>query len=919
MPIQDCQLDGRKGKRWGKSGKCYTGPGARRKALRQARAIKASQVSNREQVDGQIRARCDSSSVSRGCSGTSDLSTGLPDILKVNRTQIVPSNPLKADPTRTATLRRKFETAIWIRFARLRRKIVDLVAVEDAFGLRNRVQSPFEVNTLESPSPLKRARGVQNYGGKQEPYESPYAGENPASLTFNIKEQNDGQCGCSDQGEMGRRDESNTTKGISKGMDNGGGDSDNRVSNGVGDSQVPVLNQRWAFRSDAEKLRLFQEWLQAESQLEILAGAQAATDEAYWQAFVEEGYRKGAGRAFNDTRKAALASGVAEEALFEGTRLEFLRSSFARPVAIGKVKLLAGRVFTDLKGVTEVMNTKMTRILAEGLAQGQNPAEMARTMIKDGMGFTKTRGIQSRAMTIARTEIIRAHAEGQLDAMEDLGVTEVGVMVEWSTAGDDRVCPLCAPMDGVVLKIPEARGLLPRHPNCIVGESVVECDDAISILKAKYTGEIIKLVTAKGRRLSVTPNHILLTEYGFLPARFAYEGLKILEAPVFNADSVVAPDDHTNKSSIADIFATFSKYPAVFSKGVPLAPEYLHGDGSFCDSEVDIVCPDSELWDEESFQGGMRSIIENRFQAFQFLGAKAILSTSSSVTQFLKGVANASDSSMGRFRELLALILGRLLHAKVHRVTSTAGMDSSIYESFVNRAATDLKSFGESLDAHPTLKQFYDLSLRDIKYIALGFSSNVLSSFDIDARFLQTTTDTVVSDLESLGQLRGCLPVMLSLDKVVSIDVVHISDLPVYDVETSSTLYRVNGLVTSNCRCAHIPSNVGESTKGQIRGKVKIQEARDESVRAELPGGRDIKGEGLRFQDPETGRYTMKTSKRTLAQQKNRSPWAGADRTVAKVRPKARVSPREVKPVAPPKPKPKVSKVRPKARVKPQK
>jgi len=39
-------------------------------------------------------------------------------------------------------------------------------------------------------------------------------------------------------------------------------------------------------------------------------------------------------------------------------------------------------------------------------------------------------------------------------------------MAEWATADDDRVCKLCAPLDGVVLKVGEARGLLPRHPNC---------------------------------------------------------------------------------------------------------------------------------------------------------------------------------------------------------------------------------------------------------------------------------------------------------------------------------------------------------------------------------------------------------------------------------------------------------------------
>ena len=40
------------------------------------------------------------------------------------------------------------------------------------------------------------------------------------------------------------------------------------------------------------------------------------------------------------------------------------------------------------------------------------------------------------------------------------------VAVEWSTTGDERVCPKCKPLGGMVLKIKEAKGMLPRHPNC---------------------------------------------------------------------------------------------------------------------------------------------------------------------------------------------------------------------------------------------------------------------------------------------------------------------------------------------------------------------------------------------------------------------------------------------------------------------
>ena len=375
MPLQQCQTEGRTGWRWGQRGKCYTGPDAKRKAIRQGVAIEPGKF---------VR----------------------------NRTQIVPSNPLKADPTRTTTLRRIFSTDVSRRFYLLKGKILRLIVDEDALGLRRYV-SP--LTTHKERDDEKRLRGLV--------------------------------CG-------------------SGCLDNSIGSAAFRGSSGdipSVDGEI-VLHTRWAFHTNPQKVVQFQAWLAAQVRMDILDGATTAVDEAYWSRYVEEGYRKGAGRAFDDTRKAALWTGE-EAAFYQGTKEEFLRSAFARPVAVEKVKLLAGRVFTDLKGVTEVMSAKITRNLTDGLVQGMNPTEIARNMIRDGIG-TKVRGVQSRALTIARTETIRAHAEGQLDAMERLGVTEVGVMVEWSTAGDDRVCELCSALDGVVMKVKEARGIIPRHPNC---------------------------------------------------------------------------------------------------------------------------------------------------------------------------------------------------------------------------------------------------------------------------------------------------------------------------------------------------------------------------------------------------------------------------------------------------------------------
>jgi len=238
-----------------------------------------------------------------------------------------------------------------------------------------------------------------------------------------------------------------------------------------------TLNIRWRFRTQAQKIAEFERWLADE--LHVITGPGMSAD-AYWADFIERGYRQGAGRAFEDTRRWKWGAGEGE--FYAGTKKQFLLDSFAFPIAKEKVELVAGRVFTDLKGITQDMGTRMTRVLTEGLVQGMNPREVARRLNKQVEIGRK------RAFRIAQTETIRAHAEGQLDALEMLGVEELGVAVEWSTSGlgvtelgNPSPCEVCAPLQGIVMKLEEARGLLPRHPNCRcsyipanVGESTKE-------------------------------------------------------------------------------------------------------------------------------------------------------------------------------------------------------------------------------------------------------------------------------------------------------------------------------------------------------------------------------------------------------------------------------------------------------------
>jgi SPP1 gp7 family putative phage head morphogenesis protein len=229
-------------------------------------------------------------------------------------------------------------------------------------------------------------------------------------------------------------------------------------------SQPTVINTRFAFHSTPEKVEAFRRWLRKMLSQHLAGDANKKLND-WWAKYCQEGYLQGAGRAFSDAKVAAAKYDQNElRDFYSGTKEEFLRSSFGRPVAVAKVKLLAGRVYTDLKGITDTMSAKLTRTLTDGLVQGKNPREIARDIVKNVEGIDRTR-----ARLIAQTEIIRCHAEGQLDAFQAMGVDKVGVAAEWDTAHDDRVCPECDALDDVVMSVAEARGLLPRHPGCRCG------------------------------------------------------------------------------------------------------------------------------------------------------------------------------------------------------------------------------------------------------------------------------------------------------------------------------------------------------------------------------------------------------------------------------------------------------------------
>jgi SPP1 gp7 family putative phage head morphogenesis protein len=215
------------------------------------------------------------------------------------------------------------------------------------------------------------------------------------------------------------------------------------------------LNQRFAFERTDKKIEAFMAWLKQMQRDEILTVREgtpqaAAARQAWTSKYVEAAYQKGVASAANNIRRSG---GKVEQ--------RWVDAAFRRPIHVDRAGLAYIRAYDQLEGITQAMDQQISRALAQGLAEGIGPQKIAQRMNErvDKIGIT-------RARTLARTEVVSAHAQASLNAYEEAGIAGVEAQVEFTTAQDASVCPICEGLEGTVYTKEEARSIIPVHPNC---------------------------------------------------------------------------------------------------------------------------------------------------------------------------------------------------------------------------------------------------------------------------------------------------------------------------------------------------------------------------------------------------------------------------------------------------------------------
>lgn len=400
----------------------------------------------------------------------------------------------------------------------------------------------------------------------------------------------------------------------------------------------------------------------------------------------------------------------------------------------------------QLVGLTSQQVRTVENLRAELVDRGEAPVRVERLVA------SKTKELHRlRALTVARTEIAACMSAGQRESWQQMVDDQIFAKDEasrvWLTSQDEVQCDVCSPMDGQERGLDEefetGDGELildpPVHPNCVPRDSYITAADGIAASSERwYDGDMVVIRTASGKRLACTPNHPVLTDLGWMPARLLHVGHNVISSRLGDRRSLRHLNHQDVPPLIHQITDTLRVSLGALAVGVPISAKDFHGDG--INGQVAVVRTD-------------RLLRRNRHPARAKKLCKRHL-----------GATNMNLLPFARLRHTDALI--QRATAATHRIMGGAGVSAALL-------------WGHS--GHPQDLGFVGIAKRD-------------------AAFFQSLPQGDAVSVQLARQLQQGFAGEVFRDKVVNVDV-HSFRGHVYNLQTKDSYYIAQGIVTHNCRC----------------------------------------------------------------------------------------------------------------------
>lgn len=327
------------------------------------------------------------------------------------------------------------------------------------------------------------------------------------------------------------------------------------------------------------------------------------------------------------------------------------------------------------------------------------------------------------------------------------------------------------------------------HRGCVVAGTRVAGTGLLAGFEREYQGSLVKLTTAGGHELTVTPNHPVLTDRGWVRADALKEGDDLVCATGVKGVGDGVPDDDDVPPRVEDAVVACRLAHATLADGMPATA--VNVDGSPIDGEVHVVSPDGFL-----ASGGDPALYEKSVKDGLALahglpsdGRVELDGAGASGKLVLVGLPT-TDGLVGCCDLRGPLLWGHLGRTDLPCLGAVAGLDARPVEPAVHDEPGDAEPVGDGVDALATLVRFH---------YALGHGDALMDG--VDAALLEQTVEDAGADPEPVASLLGRNAGKVELDKLIALSVIENASCHVYNLHTQDGMYAANGIITHNCDC----------------------------------------------------------------------------------------------------------------------
>lgn len=232
--------------------------------------------------------------------------------------------------------------------------------------------------------------------------------------------------------------------------------------------------------------------------------------------------------------------------------------------------------------------------------------------------------------------------------------------------------------------------------NCYLPGNFIE-SNIIGGQKSFYSGKALKIVTRRGETLTVTPNHGILSENGFVAAKDLKVGDDLICNRVNESKFIRLINNYIKKKvfSVENVFSSLNKF-WLSQKRLIVGLDF-DGDGESMNGDVEIIYPRIKLID---------SIKPARFKLFDYFNfkkssLKSIIISRFSPFNFFSSRYKSSTSSIMSFLYLtFPLLFRHLTPLKCLRLGLASSLNVVRFKKPINDRSTDAEFLSELIDAN---------------------------------------------------------------------------------------------------------------------------------------------------------------------------------------------------------------------------